>query len=317
MERVVKGIVMDIAKDSAVIMTNDGEFLKVKKPSPSIALGDEITSTSCFEKQKSHLSRYAGLAAAILLLLIPFLYFREAYATVAYVNVDINPSLEIGINRYNRVNDITALNSDGAELIKDMPLKGLEVKDALNKIIITAKDSGYINDGKVNNIEVALIALNPQNVKISEDNLINYVKDAVETTNVDATIKVQGANREIHDNAKKENISTNKYLDKTQGGNNSIKVDVKKSDSQQNKDNKSQDNKNGKSDNDKNSKPGEDKKVTPQEDKKDKVEKGNNDKKGLETDKTSSQSGNKDGGQEDGSKSGHQGQDKDNGKGKD
>lgn len=229
MDRVVKGIVMEISKKSAVLMTSDGEFLNVKKPPQEITLGDEITSVVFAQEHKNHIIRYASIAALILLFLIPFTYFKVAYATVAYVNVDINPSLELSINKYNKVNDAVGLNSDGLDLLKKKSIIGLDIKDALNEIITEARDDGYIDDNKDNNIQVALVKLNPGNVNIDENSVMQYVKDAVIKTDVDAVIEVRSADKKIYDSAKKENMSTNRYMNRTQETGRELREDVKKS----------------------------------------------------------------------------------------
>ena len=42
---------------------------------------------------------------------------------VSYVSIDINPSMELALNRFDRVISVTAYNPQGDELIKDLPLK--------------------------------------------------------------------------------------------------------------------------------------------------------------------------------------------------
>jgi hypothetical protein len=254
-DRIVKGIIMEISDKNVVLMTGDGEFLTVKKPSHSLSLGDEITAAAAaFSKttvpaHKKHITKYASIAAIILVLLIPFTYFKQAYATVAYVNVDINPSIELGITKYNKVSEIKALNDDGKLLLDGVKIDGLDLESALDSVIDKARESGYISDDKENNIEVALVAVNDKAVNITQETIAEYVKGAVQETSVDASIKVQSTDKKTHDDASNENMSTNKYLDKTQKQDNSIKVNVKKQDPGKDKNDKGvKDNKNDKQD---------------------------------------------------------------------
>jgi len=226
-KRILTGIVMEVDDKSATIMTNDGEFLNVKKTSPNIMLGEEITSTEIVNSSFK-LYRYAAMAAVILLMLVPFIYFREAYATVAYINVDINPSIELAVNRFNRVNKVIPLNWDGEELVKKDSLKGLDVNDSIKKIIASATDMGYISEDKYNNIEITIVKLKDKNVGISSEILVETAKSALLNADMEATIEIHKADKKVHDEAKKENLSTNKYLDKKYNGSDSIKVDVKK-----------------------------------------------------------------------------------------
>lgn len=217
MERHVKGIAIKIFRDYAILMTKDGEFIKVRKPSKPISLGDEIISSLYEGNRYSRMLRYTAVAAVILLLLIPFIYFREAYATVAYVNLDINPSVELGINRYNKVNNAKALNEDGLKLLKTVSVNGLDIEVALAEIITAAKEDGYIDEENENCINIALIKMNEDLSSVTDSVIMQYARHAVVNTDVDAIIQVYAADREIREKAIKENISTNTYIEKVQG----------------------------------------------------------------------------------------------------
>lgn len=228
MKRIAKGLVMDIKGKHAVIMTSDGKFLNVKKPSSVTSIGDEITS-QVIDAGTNNLIRYALVAAAIMLLLVPFIYMKQAYATVAYINVDINPSLEMGINKFNKVNEVIPLNDDAKKLLSEVSIKGLNIKDAINKVISGANSMGFISNEKANNIEIAIVKLKDKQVNISENELVDDAKDTVSHMDIDATIKVQKTDKKSHDAAKKEKISTNKYLDKNpSSSSNSVNAEVKK-----------------------------------------------------------------------------------------
>lgn len=213
MGKAVKGIVMEITGDTAILMTGSGEFVKVKKPSSNISAGDEIIAKTI---NTGINLKYAAAAAIIMLMLIPFIYLQQAMATVAYVNVDINPSLEMGINKYNKVSDVKPFNDDAKKITESLSLKGMEIDAALSKVIETAADMGYMDDNKDNTIEIALINLSPGNVNVNEETLIKCAKSAAEQLNIDTKIKVNSAGSKEHKEASKKNISTNKYLDETE-----------------------------------------------------------------------------------------------------
>lgn len=237
MRKIEKGLVMDIKGKHAVIMTADGKFLNVKKPSSVTSIGDEISS-QVVDTGKNNIIRYALVAAVIMLILVPFIYIKDAYATVAYINVDINPSLEMGINKFNKVNEVIPLNDDARKLLSSISIKGLDIKDAINKVISGANSMGYISDKKANNIEIAIIKLRDNKVHVSENELIDDAKDTISNMDVDATIKVQKTDKKTHEAAKKEKISTNKYLDKNPSINsNSVNAEVKKAGNGKNKTN--------------------------------------------------------------------------------
>ena len=228
MGSMVKGIVMEIAAYNVVLMTEDGDFVKVKKPAYSLSPGEEIISE--IYKSNNNMFKYAGIAAAILLLLIPFTYFKQAYATVAFVDVSINPNLEIGINRYNKVSEVIPLNNDASILIKELHLMNLDVETALQKVMAGAKELGYLKDNGENSIEITLVKLNSKNVNISQEGLVKLAESAVQKIDINATIEVDNMDKKEHDDALKVNKSNDKLPDKNENNHkDTIKVDVKKS----------------------------------------------------------------------------------------
>lgn len=72
----------------------------------------------------------AAVAACLVLVAVGFGGF--AYATpTARVGIDVNPSLELGVNRFGLVVETKALNDDGRALLDAVPLTGLAYADAL------------------------------------------------------------------------------------------------------------------------------------------------------------------------------------------
>ncbi len=85
--------------------------------------------------------RYGALccAAAVCLLLLLggySLYIRP----VTYISMDINPSIELGINRLGRVVSVEAYNEDGGEVLRDMALTNAPYVRAVSEIL---EDEAY------------------------------------------------------------------------------------------------------------------------------------------------------------------------------
>lgn len=69
----------------------------------------------------------------------------EVSANDTYVTLDINPSVEIIVNRRDKVIYTNALNEDGEVLLAELDLIGMDVEDAIDLIIETATVLGYID----------------------------------------------------------------------------------------------------------------------------------------------------------------------------
>jgi hypothetical protein len=69
----------------------------------------------------------------------------EVSANDTYVTLDINPSIELIVNRRDKVIYANALNEDGEVLLADLDLIGMNAEDAIDLIIETATQLGFID----------------------------------------------------------------------------------------------------------------------------------------------------------------------------
>ncbi len=76
----------------------------------------------------------AALAACLALVALGFGGFTLYAQPTAYVGIDVNPSIELGLNRFDTVVEVKALNDDGQTLLHDINLKGCRFEDALAKL---------------------------------------------------------------------------------------------------------------------------------------------------------------------------------------
>lgn len=79
---------------------------------------------------------YALASACALLLIVAGVgnwYFWEM--PVAYVSVDVNPSVELTLNRRNRVTDAEGLNQDGEAVLEHVQLEGKDYLEAVELLI--------------------------------------------------------------------------------------------------------------------------------------------------------------------------------------
>lgn len=78
------------------------------------------------------LATVAACAACLLMTLGSlWLYFTPA----AYISVDVNPSLELTVNRFDRVISVTGLNSDGDALAQTLNVRFLNYTQALEQVL--------------------------------------------------------------------------------------------------------------------------------------------------------------------------------------
>ena len=93
-------------------------------------------------KKKRHIGLYVVFASFILIFMGGFIYFN---IPTSYVSVDINPSIMLSANSWDRVVKVEGLNDDAKEVISNLNLYGKDVSDAVNQIVNIATNLGYID----------------------------------------------------------------------------------------------------------------------------------------------------------------------------
>ena len=126
------------------------------------------------------------------------LYFTEA----SVISVDVNPSLELNLNSFDRVISVKGYNEDGENLAEEADVKFLDYKEALEEILYTECVKECMD-----NEEILLITVAGKDEEKNEEILKNIEEFLPEQKNM----KCAGAGREEVENAHKAGLSLGKY----------------------------------------------------------------------------------------------------------
>lgn len=86
-----------------------------------------------------------GLAAAICLLLVFEVGWHSLYGMpTSYISMDVNPSIELGINRYGRVVAAEAYNEDGWDVLRHLSVKNKPYVQAVCSLLEDAAYQKYL-----------------------------------------------------------------------------------------------------------------------------------------------------------------------------
>lgn len=66
---------------------------------------------------------------------------------VSYISIDVNPSIELALNRFNRVVSAEAYNEEAEEILKGLSLKWKEYTEAMAQIVDGTEMNVYLTDG--------------------------------------------------------------------------------------------------------------------------------------------------------------------------
>ena len=85
------------------------------------------------------------LAACAVLIALGIGGGAYAYQTpVAYVGIDINPSIELGVNYFDRVVSAEGVNADGQDILSETNVVGMSYEEALASLNDSLTNKGYL-----------------------------------------------------------------------------------------------------------------------------------------------------------------------------
>ena len=134
---------------------------------------------------------FVGVAAAACVLfavgVVGVPYYGNNYVPDSHVDIDVNPGVEIVTNKKNKVLEVQSTNQDGAAVIDGMNLKNTELKVAVNALIGSMVQKGYIQNDNTG-ILVTVRNDNEDKANKVKAEVLNDINTALSTNSVQATV---------------------------------------------------------------------------------------------------------------------------------
>lgn len=219
----MKAVVVEKKDGKAIVVDSKGKFHKIKD-SNDLIIGQEYERGMTFKIHRRLIA--AGVSLAIVATLGTTGY---AYTVpVDYVTLDINPSVELGVNMFGTVVDVNNLNEDGTNLTENLDLKGDTVDEALTDLVKEATNQGYLTEENNNSVMVTVATKDEDDAsdlqKLAEDAVTKEL-DNENLTNTE--VIAQTVTKERQQEAKMMGISPGKVLliQKLQAFNSEVKLE--------------------------------------------------------------------------------------------
>ena len=169
------------------------------------------------ETKKTTKRRWTSLIAACLavMLLGGGLFYQRANAVASVVSLDVNPSIELKVNRSEKVLVCTPLNEDAKAILADMgngaDLKGAKLDVAVNAIVGSLVRNGYLNSIS----SAIMISVEDKDTARAEKlqrELTSAVDGVLQTSEAKAAVLTQTLTQDAarEQQARENNISTGK-----------------------------------------------------------------------------------------------------------
>ena len=159
--------------------------------------------------------------------------YAYAKTPVAYVSVDINPSVELGINAFDTVVSVEAYNEDGSNILEGTDLLNVKVDEAVSTVVTNAINDGYIKEDGTSAIEITTSTDKTDVATELDETLKEVVDETLDDNNVEAEVETQNVALARRDEARKLGITPGKLnlIQKLQALDPTITVDEYKNSS--------------------------------------------------------------------------------------
>ena len=157
------------------------------------------------EKQKNRflIPKLAGALVVIIVCIGGLLLFRNQnrmYDSEIYF--DVNPSIELKIDKDREVISVVALNNDGMKVLDNMDLKDADLTVAVNAIIGSMLKNGYLTVTE-NSILVSVKNKDASKAKALEEEISNDISAILNASSINASILSQA----YDDDANAQNLA--------------------------------------------------------------------------------------------------------------
>ncbi len=139
----MKGIVLEVRGKKALVMAEDGSFRWIRCRYP-LYVGQAV------ELEPERVPFWMAVPAALSVTAVLFLLFflpRSLGKPVAYATLDINPSVEFGLDGRGRVSTAEGLDPEGGRVLKGVEVRGWPLSRAVEAVVERSREEGYLRPG--------------------------------------------------------------------------------------------------------------------------------------------------------------------------
>ena len=154
------------------------------------------------------------------------LYLNQV--TDSVIGIDVNPSVELSINRKNQVLEVTPLNEDARIIMEEMDLEGVDLNVAVNAVIGAFVTHGYLDDLD-NAILVTVTNDSVSKANVLRQEVVEDIEESLKENEVQAVVYDQQVveNDEVKELSEEYGISYGKayFLQELINQNSSLSMD--------------------------------------------------------------------------------------------
>ncbi|HEX6923440.1 MAG TPA: anti-sigma factor domain-containing protein [Bacillales bacterium] len=221
------GIVMEVKRRKAVVLTENGRFETIRLPKGMTAeIGEKVAvpaegagvNVNRDRKSKRWLPAISTVAVIfIFLVLLGGVYPSHPDETIAaYVSYDVNPSFSAAVNGNMQVVSVKTWNQDASRLFGEWDsYRFMKLKTFSRHVIERFAESGYLGGEPHVLIATAVVAQNHdkrRQITNSLKDTINSIRSGALLAKNDVAVTVRNSDAQTRKEAKAHGLSLGKYL---------------------------------------------------------------------------------------------------------
>jgi len=194
------GTILEIENKKTYIFTMDCGLVTIKTKGDYI-VGKQISFikkdlVSNLIQNKSAILKSLMAVAAVFAIVVSTILIKPLFqpdvafdtTSVAVVSVDINPSIEIKVNKDRLIVSVKSINEDGEKVLVGLDLKGLPLKQGVEKIVTISKELGYVTSDKKVVLVSATLDPSSENLSESYSDQLKGILTSLEENQADASV---------------------------------------------------------------------------------------------------------------------------------
>lgn len=158
----------------------------------------------------SRLRLAAVCVSFALLFIIGGFSYNLYFSPSAYVDIDVNPSIELVVNRFGRVIQASPYNDDGATILADVDILHMSYDDAADTLLDAMVISGYLKQDDMVSVTVQADSGNRGSNMLG--GLQVKLDSLLQTHHISATANVFAVNEDVKSHAHENHMTPAKYL---------------------------------------------------------------------------------------------------------
>ncbi|MEW8997751.1 MAG: anti-sigma factor domain-containing protein [Thermoanaerobacter sp.] len=200
----MKAVVVQKEKNKTYVMTEKGEF-KCLKNLQNVDIGETIELNENFVAFKP-IAKILIVASILLALIFTIINFKSA-EVYAYVYIDINPSIEVLIDKNGKIISANPINEDGKKILKNLSYKGLDITTFINQTVEESQKLGFLKEDDA----VIITTVPIKNSPIINEQIQKAINN-IKKINTNVQIETLKSNETQREEAKKEKVSPGRLI---------------------------------------------------------------------------------------------------------